>query len=44
MLILGALLWVCHGNVELAELVYHNLLELEPSNHGASVLSGKFAI
>ncbi|TKY53486.1 Pentatricopeptide repeat-containing protein [Spatholobus suberectus] len=36
----GALLGACsqHGRVELAELAYQNLLELEPCNHGAFVL------
>ncbi|XP_061340627.1 pentatricopeptide repeat-containing protein At2g29760, chloroplastic isoform X2 [Gastrolobium bilobum] len=36
----GALLGACslHGNVELAEHACHNLLELEPQNHGAFVL------
>ncbi|RDX58098.1 Pentatricopeptide repeat-containing protein, chloroplastic, partial [Mucuna pruriens] len=36
----GALLGACsrQGHVELAELAYQNLLELEPCNHGAFVL------
>ncbi|KAJ9172485.1 hypothetical protein P3X46_015715 [Hevea brasiliensis] len=36
----GALLGACriHGNVELAEIACGNLLEIDPSNHGAYVL------
>ncbi|KAK7392991.1 hypothetical protein VNO78_21441 [Psophocarpus tetragonolobus] len=36
----GAFLGACsrHGNVELAELAYQKLLQLEPCNHGAFVL------
>ncbi|KAL5721102.1 Pentatricopeptide repeat-containing protein [Ranunculus cassubicifolius] len=36
----GALLAACktHGNVEIAEHAFNNLIELEPRNHGAYVL------